>query len=80
MNCPYCGAEMKKGTLRSRGFQYFLPHGEKEIPMYFPRYVEKRGGIMLPPDPAETYPMRRDAQDWPEAYVCEACRRIEIKY
>ena len=79
MDCPYCGAEMKKGTLRSRGFQYFLPSGERDISLYTVRNVEKRGGIMLPPDPMGLE-LSRDNVDWPEAYVCEACRRLEIKY
>ena len=80
MNCPYCGAEMKKGSLRSRGFQYFLPYGEKDIPLYFSRYVEKRGGIMLPPDTTDSISWSRGDLDWPEAYACEACRKIEIRY
>lgn len=80
MNCPYCGTEMKKGTLRSRGFQYFLPYGEKDISLYTVRNVEKRGGIMLPPDPEDSGLFFRYGYAWPEAYVCEACRRLEIKY
>ena len=25
MNCPYCGGTLEKGTLHSRGGEYFLP-------------------------------------------------------
>ena len=27
MNCPYCGGTLEKGTLHSRGGEYFLPDG-----------------------------------------------------
>ena len=36
MNCPYCGGALEKGTLHSRGGEYFLPDGAK-LPAWFTR-------------------------------------------
>ena len=41
MNCPYCGGALEKGTLHSRGGEYFLPDGAK-LPAWFTR--ESRSG------------------------------------
>lgn len=33
--CPYCGGELEKGKLISRGGNFFLPDGEKNArPVY----------------------------------------------
>lgn len=79
MNCPYCGTEMEKGTLHSRGGNYFLPDGKKEskIVFYTKHYIEKAGAIALPPDP---YGGLFDPVEWPTAYCCRECKKIVIEY
>ena len=44
MICPYCGQEMEKGTLHSRGGNYFLPDGEIASSITFPtkRYFKSQ--------------------------------------
>ena len=82
MNCPYCGAEMKKGEARcwarGGGILYFMPDGAKKLMLISPQNIKKRGGVMLP-DTAEDF-WSMSFYNWPEAYACETCRRIEIKY
>lgn len=79
MNCPYCGKEMEKGTLRSNGGNYFLPDGQKAFWLRFPtkRYIDKVGAVALPPDPWSTDFWETD---WPIAYCCRDCKKIIIEY
>ena len=64
MNCPYCGGTLEKGTLHSRGGEYFLPDGAK-LPAWFTREsMEKVGAVGLAWNPALT------RREWPEAYCC----------
>ena len=64
MNCPYCGGALEKGTLHSRGGEYFLPDGAK-LPAWFTREnMEKVGAVGLTWNPALTQ------REWPEAYCC----------
>ena len=74
MQCPFCGAEMVEGELRSRGSNYFLPKGQKTPKLYTKASMEKVGAIMLPPDPLEVslHPQ------CPIAYWCEGCRKLVI--
>ena len=54
MNCPYCGGTLEKGTLHSRGGEYFLPDGAK-LPAWFTREsMEKVGAVGLAWNPALT--------------------------
>jgi len=77
MNCPNCGKEMQKGTLHSRGFNYFLPDGEKTPWAYTKASLAKRNAIPLPPNP---YVFDFGGDDWPEAHACRDCRQIIIRY
>ena len=72
--CPYCGGDLEKGTLRSRGGNYFLPDGEK-VPAWFgEKSMARKGAILLPPDPLAARPQ------WPEAFACRACKKIILSY
>ena len=72
MNCPYCGGALEKGTLHSRGGEYFLPDGAK-LPAWFTREsMEKIGAVGLAWNPALT------RREWPEAYCCRPCRRLIV--
>lgn len=72
--CPYCGAPLEEGTLRSKGGTYFLPAGQKTPGLYSKASMEKRRAILLPPDVFSLFP------EWPEALVCRSCRKIIIPY
>ena len=76
MICPYCGQEMEKGTLHSRGGNYFLPDGESASGISFPakQYFKKSRAISLPPGPWELSPT------WPVAYCCRSCQKLIIEY
>lgn len=76
MICPYCGKEMEKGTLHSRGGNYFLPDGESSPISTLPgkRYFQKSNAISLPPGLWELSPT------WPVAYCCRDCKKIIIEY
>ena len=41
MLCPKCGKEMKKGFLCGRGYNYFLPEGEKSPNLLSKKILEK---------------------------------------
>ena len=74
MNCPYCGGALEKGTLHSRGGEYFLPDGAK-LPAWFTREsMEKVGAVGLAWNPALTQ------REWPEAYCCRPCRRLIVPF
>lgn len=77
MNCPNCGKEMQKGTLHSRGCNYFLPDGENTPWVYTKASLEKHNAIQLPPYP---YTLDFSVGDWPEAHACRDCRQIILKY
>jgi len=77
MKCPFCGSEMKKGTLRSRGCNFFLPDGEKMPTFYTRKSLAKRNAIPLPPDP---FGRSTVIDDWPVAYACLECRKIIMDY
>ena len=75
MTCPYCGKEMIKGTVRHNGCSYFLPDGEKRPAFYTAAALKKRNAVALGPNP-----YRLDYNDWPEAYICEECKKIILPY
>lgn len=77
MKCPYCGKEMEKGELRNRGFNYFLPEGEKPLLLLsnFQKKLEKRNAIMLAP-----YPYGGGGEEYPAAYCCRECKKIILEY
>lgn len=80
MQCPYCGAEMELGTLRSRGCNYFLPAGETAPKLYAKKSMQQKRAVMLPPSPLGlTAPVGDDAY-WPQAFLCRNCRRIMLPY
>ena len=73
MNCPYCGGALEKGTLHSRGGEYFLPDGAK-LPAWFTREsMEKVGAVGLAWNPALT------RREWPED-CCRPCRRLIVPF
>ena len=72
MKCPFCGAEMVRGELRSRGSNYFLPIGCKPPKWYTEASMKKAGAFALPPSP---FKVTFDPQ-FPFAYWCEACNKI----
>ena len=74
MNCPYCGGTLEKGTLHSRGGEFFLPDGAK-LPAWFTREsMEKVVAVGLAWNPALT------RREWPEAYCCRPCRRLIVPF
>ncbi len=75
MQCPFCGNEMEHGTLRSRGYNYFLPEGQRAPIGYTTSSLEKRNAVELPPDP---YVLTKP--QWPEAYCCRGCRKLIVSY
>lgn len=72
--CPYCGSEMDRGELKSRGGVYFLPDGEKRPRLYTEEEMKKRNAVYLPPH------MTGDPAEYPTAYLCKACSLIMIDY
>lgn len=74
--CPACGGAMDKGAFISGGSNYFLPAGEKRLPLYNPYKIKKLGGIPLPPDPWGS----GLKVTFPAAWVCRNCRQITIPY
>ena len=68
---------MTKGTLHSRGGNYFLPDGEKRPLAYSEKAMNKRGAGMLPPD--FLAPLSAPLE-FPAAYLCPDCRKIIIEY
>ncbi len=78
MLCPYCGAELESGTLRSRGGNYFLPEGVSpcKISFYTEKFIRKANAVALPPSPYDV-----SAQpEWPAAHCCRSCKKIIIDY
>lgn len=76
MKCPFCGGEMEEGRLISRGYNYFLPSGERPPWTVIPpkSSLEKKNAVLLPPDRWEVPP------NWPQAHCCRKCRKILIDY
>lgn len=70
MNCPFCGNEMGRGKLRSKGGMYFLPDGEKSPRLYSEKEMEKHNAI-----PFLTFKYT-GAPEYPQAYVCRACNKL----
>ena len=75
MKCPYCGAEMEKGELRSKGGVYFLPEGEGVPLLYTQSQMDKHRAVCLPP-----YANSLTAAEYPTAYVCRACSKLIVEY
>ncbi len=73
MKCPYCGCDMVKGELHSRGGLYFHPEGEGHPKFYTESQMEKHHCIYLPP-----YLLEK--AEYPTAYACKACSKIIITY
>ena len=74
MNCPYCGSDMEKGEIKSRGGMFFLPEGESIPKLYTKSEMKKYRAIHLPPYMLDSKP------EYPTAYVCRACSKIIIEY
>ena len=72
MQCPFCGTEMIRGELKSRGGKYFLPDGHKEPRLYTEGSMKKVGAFMLPPFPLDMPP------HFPTAYWCNMCNKLLI--
>ena len=77
MKCPYCGKEMEKGEIRNKGFNYFLPEGEKPVSFLVDaeKAIEKRNGILL-----TLYPYGYGGEEYPAAYCCRGCKKIILEY
>lgn len=77
MKCPYCGKEMEKGEIRNKGFNYFLPEGEKPVSFLVDaeKAIEKRNGILL-----TLYPYGYGGEEYPAAYCCRECKKIILEY
>ena len=77
--CPWCGGDLEKGVLRSKGANYFLPDGQKpsKIKFYTNDYLSRANAIALPPDP---YGGLFEKPEWPEAHACRKCHKIIISY
>lgn len=73
--CPHCGEMIEKGTLRSRGGNYFLPEGEKTPALYTEKAMNMKSAVMLPPDS-----LSLGTPKWPDAYLCRNCKLIIIPY
>ncbi|MGI6029619.1 MAG: PF20097 family protein [Candidatus Heteroscillospira sp.] len=76
MNCPFCGKEMKKGTLCGRGDSYFLPDGQTRPKLWTMAALKKRQAVLLPPESFGA-PF---CENWPEAFWCEECRKMVVDY
>lgn len=74
MKCPYCGAEMRKGKLRSRGGVFFLPDGEKMPLLYTEKEMNKHDCVLLPP---YYFSLK---EEFPTAYVCRNCSKMIIEF
>ena len=73
--CPYCGKELERGELRSRGGNYFLPECEVPPSLHSKKEMDKRRAVMLPPDP-----LAFGMPKWPNANLCRNCKLILIPY
>lgn len=73
--CPYCGGNLEKGKLISRGGNFFLPDGEKTPTLFTKKSMNKSRAILLPPDIVSD----GDVQ-FPVGYVCRVCKKIIIPY
>ena len=73
--CPYCGGELEKVKLISRGGNFFLPDGEKMPVLFTEKSMNKSRAILLPPDIVSD----GDVQ-FPVAYACRVCKKIIIPY
>ena len=49
MKCPFCGEEMVKGKLRTRGDNYFIPEGCKTSWIYTYKSMENAGAVLVSP-------------------------------
>lgn len=76
MQCPFCGTEMIRGELKSRGGNYFLPEGHKEPRLYTKSSMEKVGAFMLPPGPLDI--SLNPHFHFPTAYWCNMCNKLLI--
>lgn len=74
MECPYCGDVLERGTLRSRGGNYFSPQGNKVPILDTKNAMKQSGAIPLPPSAMQLKP------DYPTAYACRTCCNIIIPY
>ncbi len=72
--CPYCGNLLEEGEIKNRGFGYYLPKDSSPPRWYSKRAMDKKGAIMLPPDPISVPPV------FPKALVCRNCKMILIPY
>ena len=77
--CPWCGGELEKGTLHSRGGNYFLPDGQmpSKTAFYTQAYLAKANAIPLPPNP---YGGLLEKPEWPQGWVCRKCHKIILSY
>lgn len=76
MLCPKCGKEMKNGFLCGRGYNYFLPEGEKSPNLLSKKILGKKPSVILAPDDFST-PF---CHNWPKAFWCGDCKILLADY
>lgn len=77
MECPYCGAEMEKGSLQTQGGDglFYMPRNKKYGMFPTHKSVEKKGGVILD----GPYMFRFNYVDV-TCFICKACKKIIIQY
>ena len=70
MNCPYCGEEMKKGTIPNECHPYWLPEGKMAPPI---RLVVPKAAVRLVLD--------KSSAVWQKAmaWYCQNCKIVIAK-
>ena len=73
MNCPYCGARMAPGELRSSGDSavFWMPKSAS-IKLCIRKSIEGQSGVLLD----EIFPVGFIAKRRPTSYYCQACRTL----
>ena len=77
MKCANCGREMEQGTIRYGNQCYYAPkYGS--LPFFGTRKeLRKKDCIPLW---RKYFTLGLNDEDWPEAFVCRACKQIVIPY
>ena len=76
MFCPKCNKEMSQGILGGRGYNFFLPKGEKYPKLLSNKILEKKHATLLPPDEYGSC----DCAGWPVAFWCHECKMLVADY
>ena len=76
MKCPFCGEEMVKGKLRTRGDNYFVPDGCKPPLIYTHKSMENAGAVLVSPKASDAIYER----NWQAAFKCDKCRKLIVGY